>query len=527
MSNTRFGWRSGTLYCKTIKCLGDLYIQDDIIFSDVSAGSLAVTGGLDFNNVQTTSAIGIHFIDAFLGKIIETGTYQSSASGGVTLTATNSRPASFLFDDAGAAMTGNIRGVLSRIYLSVDQNSGVSINAVRGQIKVADDKDLNSANNVIGPVQGYFELAGTANRTITGHAAGVRAALEEGASGTTTISASSYYAGFEATLNSTRTYTVTGEMAAFMCNVSGGTSEWPIGLYVESALTGIELAAGTTGINISGAQAGSGILIGSTWGLGFSLGALDIGGTSTIAFGDVADSICVARYDVSAQLGVAASKYFMGEYKTYATSGAGFAGGTAVQMGIWIGDYTKLTIAHNTTDAYAVRGRTIISGAITGNQFCSMMAISEVTAAATLEATGGVYGIIAGVAVTGSGTVNRQVAAGYFSMRSNTINVAGRMSCAVADMGGSGYTDYGFLAQVGNNQVEEAAIGVLTSDSAVLPSAIQLGGASGSITHMIEFATGTCSATAETNTTFAGDGIKIAVDYQGTTYYLRAVSAFS
>lgn len=53
----KFGWHSGTLTCQDAKVRGDLYVQDDIIFSDVSAGRLGVTGGIDMSG--TTSAIGI------------------------------------------------------------------------------------------------------------------------------------------------------------------------------------------------------------------------------------------------------------------------------------------------------------------------------------------------------------------------------------------------------------------------------------------------------------------------------------
>lgn len=53
----KFGWHSGTLTCQDAKLKGDLYVTDDIIFSDVSAGVLGVTGGIDMQS--TTSAIGI------------------------------------------------------------------------------------------------------------------------------------------------------------------------------------------------------------------------------------------------------------------------------------------------------------------------------------------------------------------------------------------------------------------------------------------------------------------------------------
>jgi hypothetical protein len=57
MGNRKFGWHSGVLHCKDAKIEGDLYVQDDIVFSDVSAGTLGVTGGIDLT--PTTSAIGI------------------------------------------------------------------------------------------------------------------------------------------------------------------------------------------------------------------------------------------------------------------------------------------------------------------------------------------------------------------------------------------------------------------------------------------------------------------------------------
>ncbi len=53
----KFGWHSGTLTCQDAKVRGDLYVQDDIVFSDVSAGILGITGGIDMQD--TTSAIGI------------------------------------------------------------------------------------------------------------------------------------------------------------------------------------------------------------------------------------------------------------------------------------------------------------------------------------------------------------------------------------------------------------------------------------------------------------------------------------
>jgi len=273
---------------------------------------------------------------------------------------------------------------------------------------------------------------------------------------------------------------------------------------------------------LAGDVAASQLEVTGTWGYGFTEAAINIGGTTAIAFGEATGHVVVARYNITAQIGTAEG-YFIGEYKNYATSGAG----TVLQHGIWMGDYTGITIAHDTTDAYANRGRVAISDAIEGNQFIGVMGQGDITGAATIEATGGMYGVYGSISSSGSGTFDQNVAAGYFTMRSNTIDLAGKTSAVVADLGGSGYADYGFLAQVGNNNVGEAAIGISVTDSAVLPSGIKFTAAAGSITNAFEFDAADTAATAENSTTFAGDGIKIAVDYAGTTYYLRACSSFS
>jgi len=223
---------------------GNFTVEGNFTFGD------AATDDLTVNGLISTS-------DGKSSKFIETGTYSSNPDKGIVLSSSNNRPVSFLFDDSESALTGDIRAVLSRVYLSADQNSGVTINAIRGQIKVANDKDLDSANNVVAPITGYFEFAGTANRTVTGHIACIRAAMEGGASGTTTISTNSFLAGFEATLNSSRTYTTTGIMAAFGCNISGGSTKWDKGLYLSGCAQGICFA------NQGGAESASGLFMGA------------------------------------------------------------------------------------------------------------------------------------------------------------------------------------------------------------------------------------------------------------------------
>ena len=57
-NNRRFGWHSGTMSCKNARILGDLTIQDTLIFGDVSFGALAVKGRMS-SGTKAGSAIDI------------------------------------------------------------------------------------------------------------------------------------------------------------------------------------------------------------------------------------------------------------------------------------------------------------------------------------------------------------------------------------------------------------------------------------------------------------------------------------
>jgi len=252
-ANDADGYQSGCIWLNTAGAAGTcLWVNEGSVTvaswvaTDMSAGDAAGTLTFDDDTegpliaLETTDPTG----DAYTHPFLITGAYASSCGKGIALSATNTRPVSFLFDNASAALgSADYRAVLSRVYLCSDVGNAVTLNALRGQIKLADDKDISHASSAVAPVQGYFEFAGTAARTLNGHVACVRAALEEGASGTTTIG--TYLAGFEATLNSTRTYAGAGLLAGFLVNIHGGTSKWQHGLYIDptSATVGITLGA--------------------------------------------------------------------------------------------------------------------------------------------------------------------------------------------------------------------------------------------------------------------------------------------
>jgi len=237
-SNTGLLWGHGD----TVPTNGDkeyatgcLWLHTDGGAGDALYVNEGTNTSCDFNIVESPGTLTLADLadvaDAFPTRLVETGTYSSLAGAGVALSVTNTRPASFLFDDNGEVLaSADYRPLLARTLLTVDQTENITINSVRGQLKLLDCVDISAG--VLAGVCGYFEFAGTSARSISSHVAAVRAAIEEGASGTTTIAASSYYAGLECTLNSSRVYTVTGDMAGVVVNVDGGTSKWPEGILI-------------------------------------------------------------------------------------------------------------------------------------------------------------------------------------------------------------------------------------------------------------------------------------------------------
>ena len=207
--------------------------------------------GTDFLIVGATEVTGVVKVS---NQELNVGTFSSATAGsGIPLDGNTAVFRAYGDDDGTTDLTGSRRVILGRMLYTIDQDGGHTMRGVQGQLKAADTIDFNHANNVISGVEGYIELAGTSARTIDGRLVGVRAALEEGASGTTTIDATGIYAGFEAALNSTRTYTNNGVFAAFMANISGGTTEWPWGVHLTGVTSGIYMSTVATGIAMTGA----------------------------------------------------------------------------------------------------------------------------------------------------------------------------------------------------------------------------------------------------------------------------------
>ena len=278
MSN-RFGWRSGTLKCQNAKIQGDLYVQDDIVFSDVSAGALGVTGGIDMQS--TTSAIGIDMGGTFSTAAINIdgtcstagivmaggssynpihiGVKANTVGSGLDMSGADSyddqNGVMIFCDDGGAlAATYTTSAIWTRYLITESQSSNTATGAYLQLKSLA--ATFTSCDYSATKV--YLELAG-AITLASGNLSVINAGLELGGAFTDTAEALS---GIDVNINDGTNALSTAKNSAGVRirKTSGSTAGFPIGLYIEDsgATTGIQIGTGcTTAISATVASTGS------------------------------------------------------------------------------------------------------------------------------------------------------------------------------------------------------------------------------------------------------------------------------
>jgi len=296
----KFGWHSGVLTCKDAKIQGDLYVQDDLVFSDVSAGTLGVTGGIDMTG--TTSAIGID---------MSGGTYSTGAiriGDDVKLIFGAGNDASFEFDEDG---TDHLRYdgldmVFDTATKLLFRDSTLTINSsVDGQLDVAadvtfsvvapaikldggitfdDDGTLTDVSDVMTLTQDTIALAGATAISLTGASLSLVGAIkldgtitldDDGtiadAANVTTITQNTITLAGATAINLDGPTTISGAIVMDAAVTDGINISGICGDAIE-----ISAAATTTGLNIS-ADCVTGITIGAQTTAGISIADTGIG----------------------------------------------------------------------------------------------------------------------------------------------------------------------------------------------------------------------------------------------------------
>jgi hypothetical protein len=410
-------------------------------FAGVTPTCIYVTG------VGTTSSHVIDMVDAYVGKVIETGTYASAVDKGITLSSSNFRPVTFVFDDGGDVLgAANYRAVLSRVYLGATQTGQVAIRAMRGQIKVADAIDINIATNemnAINGVEGYIELSGSTAKTI---GANTRVAAVHGlveVNQDITLTTGGKLVGLYAELSQVTAKSVGGVGTAGVLidrldpDHSTNQALWTTGLMVAagSCTTAIAIGADAGGMDCKyfGGTASHYMLWDASedrlefFGGGFDGGAIGIGSWGTpIVQSTGGDNLVKLYAENQGTTGITTQPLWvysrLGYQGTTVSSVMSIVGAIEVKAG---------TTANASTPGqylYGVQGRAIVDGTVNGSE------IWMAGVAAEVRETSGTY------------TAFKYMAPiiAYSNIQSSVIGGGIYAGVIVGNAGGQAY-DYGFL----------------------------------------------------------------------------------
>lgn len=198
------------------------------------AGAGIYTTGIAINGTSVTTAISV-------------GTKSNTAGSGVIIPSTDDWGAVRVFtDDNGANIADSVRGLQSRVLLTIDQSAG-SIRAIQGQMKYLTGIDVTTG--VYTAVQGYIEMAGT-HVCQTG---AVQSCFDASTEITIslTIDSGGRFAGIHVETTGAGTITNNGTCAGILIDKASGAASWPVGIQIDcdSVTKGIQV--GTLGSNIT------------------------------------------------------------------------------------------------------------------------------------------------------------------------------------------------------------------------------------------------------------------------------------
>lgn len=196
------------------------------------------------------------------GAQVDLGAFASATAGSGFDLGDATSAMTIYSDDGGAALTGDRRGIRSRLLITANHTGALTLSSVRGHVKLAGGVDYDG--DYLAGVDGYLEIASTSDFGLNSadHAAcAIRARVE--AKGNVSIeTAGSFLAGVYAELNTGAgiTITQTGELAAFVAITTDQKADaWGSVIYVDGADNVFKFASGTAyedGVKVVDGEAG-------------------------------------------------------------------------------------------------------------------------------------------------------------------------------------------------------------------------------------------------------------------------------
>jgi hypothetical protein len=362
----------------------DCKLQDNakLIFGDGADRNSETAGDVymyfDGTDMHIASASASTTLKFDIDTVLRFGAQANTAGSGIPLDATDTSGLAVYTDDDGASIADSVRGMQSRLLLTVDQTGG-SIRALQGQLKMAAGVDVTSG--VYTAVQGYVEMAGThITKTGSTHSC-IDASLEIGTA--LTIDSGGEFFGLHVETTGAGTITNNGTCAAIGIDKASGAASWPVGIQIncDSVVRGVQV--GTLGSNIT-----SGVPIANAASInGFYCDDNGADQTTSTVWRNV-----TARTYFSVNQTLAAADYYVLRGHLKAASGVDFGGATSVKAAT--NSYVELAGA-----------TTVGAGSFFAGHF------AEIWIDGNLTATGKVAGVMSRCYSSGASTFGNYAAA--------------------------------------------------------------------------------------------------------------------
>jgi hypothetical protein len=191
--------------------------------------------------------VGLFVSPLAVTTAISVGTKSSVVGSGVVIPATDDWGAVRVFtDDNGVRQPYSIRGLQSRMLLTIEQTGG-TFRALQGQMKIL--TGIHVGSGVYTASQGYLEVVAASQVHTGGVLSTFDASTELGAA--LTVDSGGKFFGLHVETTGAGTIVNNGLCAAIGIDKASGAASWPVGIQIDcdSVIKGIQV--GTLGSNIT------------------------------------------------------------------------------------------------------------------------------------------------------------------------------------------------------------------------------------------------------------------------------------
>lgn len=410
-TSRKFGWHSGTLTARDVQVKNDLYIENNLVFKDVSFGALDVTGRLSTGSIAG-AAIDIDSDYAYgqgweLRWQVTDWTNVGSTFDGMYLRSEAS---------TNSAAGKNIRG--TQIY-GVCNNVTMTTGSLWGTLTYAYVKGTGAVT-INKMYAGQFELSWDASRTAD-----------------CTISTEAAVLLAKVTGGRVDDYTNIHGMIIRFGEMDADSQTFGNGILLEDDSEMVGTSTFTTGINVG------------------------IGCTSAIAVTAVQtdetglDEACVFKhgtYSTSLAYGTQTTTHLVLKSTCITAASTGYyvfgdilrITSSATSTGHLVGTYTYISLGHTTNNTYAIRGRVDVTATAELGLTNALMAEVNIDAGTITTGSGGsINGLHVDMNMAG-GTATNEIHGILVDTAGMTVNTSGDIiGLKIAHSGGSNYMDYG------------------------------------------------------------------------------------